>query len=177
MNVQTRDHTEEETHGVLVLPTQESRNMTMNEFRKLFPNAKAASVHKFDDWYLTLLVAEAPDNEEAPVNRVASTLYWFGRTDREEGKYVRGPVFVCDDYRPILASQFALILHSLRSTSGDTCRKCGKTYSDLKRCGGCKSLHYCSRQCATGDWKRHKPHCNKRPKADFIVQVDEESIK
>ena len=161
-------------HGVLVLPTHESREMTMDEFHRCFPNSMAAAVHKFDDWYLTLLIVTPPDDNETPINRVGTSLYWFGRGKREEGKYVRGPVFVCDDYRSVHDKDFPTIMRSLKSTMGEMCRVCGKEYAQLKRCASCKSLYYCSVPCQTKDWKRHKPHCNKRPETDFIVDTGEE---
>ncbi|WVQ75700.1 hypothetical protein IAR50_005330 [Cryptococcus sp. DSM 104548] len=29
----------------------------------------------------------------------------------------------------------------------------------LNRCSGCKTLHYCSRECQLADWASHKPEC------------------
>ncbi|KAI0309168.1 hypothetical protein OF83DRAFT_1179943 [Amylostereum chailletii] len=33
------------------------------------------------------------------------------------------------------------------------------TVKQLQRCGGCKSIMYCTQPCQTADWKRHKGHC------------------
>ena len=37
------------------------------------------------------------------------------------------------------------------------CHKCG--VDATKRCGMCKNVWYCSRECQVGDWKTHKPLC------------------
>lgn len=37
------------------------------------------------------------------------------------------------------------------------CNKCGK--EAVKKCGRCKSVYYCSRECQVDDWKSHKPIC------------------
>lgn len=29
----------------------------------------------------------------------------------------------------------------------------------LKKCGNCKDVSYCSRECQKTDWKKHKPRC------------------
>lgn len=38
------------------------------------------------------------------------------------------------------------------------CNKCGK--DAIKKCGRCKSVYYCSRECQVEDWKTHKPICD-----------------
>ena len=35
------------------------------------------------------------------------------------------------------------------------CRKAG-----AQRCGRCKLIYYCSKECQAVDWKRHKHQCN-----------------
>eukprot|EP01122_Echinamoeba_exundans_P014346 TRINITY_DN6468_c0_g2_i1.p1 TRINITY_DN6468_c0_g2~~TRINITY_DN6468_c0_g2_i1.p1 ORF type:complete len:130 (-),score=9.71 TRINITY_DN6468_c0_g2_i1:687-1076(-) len=42
---------------------------------------------------------------------------------------------------------------------GDRCETCG-TANDLKSCGRCLKVDYCSRECQMKDWKRHKTSCN-----------------
>jgi len=44
------------------------------------------------------------------------------------------------------------------------CLKCGKSALDmgnrkLSKCGKCKQISYCSRECQVSDWKDHKPFC------------------
>lgn len=41
------------------------------------------------------------------------------------------------------------------------CHGCNKgTYLNiLKKCGTCKDVSYCSRECQKADWKEHKPKC------------------
>jgi len=42
-----------------------------------------------------------------------------------------------------------------------TCLTCGKRSSsvDMMRCATCRNAAYCSRECQTKDWDRHKPDC------------------
>jgi hypothetical protein len=42
------------------------------------------------------------------------------------------------------------------------CRFCGKVDCVLKKCGECKTEEYCSKECQTADWKRHKKVCVKK---------------
>ena len=50
-------------------------------------------------------------------------------------------------------------LDAARRLSGNTiCVKC-KTSRAGKRCGSCKTMPYCSRNCQRLDWNRHKPVC------------------
>ena len=41
------------------------------------------------------------------------------------------------------------------------CNCCGKveTHNKLKACAKCKVAHYCSKECQTQDWKKHKKEC------------------
>lgn len=41
------------------------------------------------------------------------------------------------------------------------CAYCGKIDEKVKICGGCRSSLYCSRECQTKDWPRHKEICKK----------------
>ncbi|CAB9513372.1 repeat and MYND domain-containing protein 2 [Seminavis robusta] len=45
------------------------------------------------------------------------------------------------------------------------CTACGTPHG-LKKCSGCSSLRYCSKDCQKSDWKRHKKEC-KRIKMDL----------
>ena len=40
-----------------------------------------------------------------------------------------------------------------------TCIVCDKK-TDLKNCGKCKQVHYCSRDCQKNDWREHKKTCS-----------------
>lgn len=40
------------------------------------------------------------------------------------------------------------------------CAACGETLNSKSRCGKCKSVFYCSRECQRADWKRHKHSCS-----------------
>lgn len=46
----------------------------------------------------------------------------------------------------------------------EPCAYCQKNvdFGDLKKCGGCKAVRYCSQECAKQDWKQgHKQSCVK----------------
>ena len=45
----------------------------------------------------------------------------------------------------------------------DACATCGKhqTQLQLKKCGRCKAVFYCSVACQKNDWKQHKTECKK----------------
>jgi MYND finger len=38
---------------------------------------------------------------------------------------------------------------------------CGKIDKKQKKCGNCKSVYYCSRECQKNDWNNHKHKCIK----------------
>lgn len=40
-----------------------------------------------------------------------------------------------------------------------TCKKAPPSDTLFKTCGKCQSVYYCSRECQTGDWRRHKEAC------------------
>lgn len=42
--------------------------------------------------------------------------------------------------------------------STSSCNKCGKM-NDLKKCGRCNKVLYCSADCQRSDWKQHKKTC------------------
>jgi hypothetical protein len=65
----------------------------------------------------------------------------------------------------------ALLLHVVV-----VCIKCGiRGDSAMNRCGRCKSVFYCSRDCQVGHWKEHKQNCNApatltlTPAADIVI--------
>lgn len=41
-----------------------------------------------------------------------------------------------------------------------TCSYCHKVITNLLRCGKCRVIHYCSRECQKADWKEHKAVCH-----------------
>ncbi|KAI0688311.1 hypothetical protein C8T65DRAFT_619472 [Cerioporus squamosus] len=54
--------------------------------------------------------------------------------------------------------------------SCDHCKREGTTET-LKRCGGCSTMLYCSRECQKAAWPTHKNHC-RRPQRDEDQEVD-----
>lgn len=39
------------------------------------------------------------------------------------------------------------------------CSHCHKQGGDFKKCARCKYTRYCSRECQSADWKKHKTEC------------------
>lgn len=53
------------------------------------------------------------------------------------------------------------------------CQNCKKSCGELKKCAGCFSAHYCSRECQRIDWQDHKKACVK-VKSSTDKKVDDE---
>eukprot|EP01084_Bolivina_argentea_P022855 42511_1 len=49
-------------------------------------------------------------------------------------------------------------------------RMCGSCEGNvaMKRCGACKHVYYCSKECQRNDWKTHKIYCQKLKSAKWI---------
>jgi tetratricopeptide (TPR) repeat protein len=43
--------------------------------------------------------------------------------------------------------------------NGTFCLYCRKESKELKKCSGCKTVSYCSKECQTMHWKEHKAQC------------------
>ncbi|WVQ83738.1 hypothetical protein IAT38_005882 [Cryptococcus sp. DSM 104549] len=56
----------------------------------------------------------------------------------------------------LTAQEKELLLAGASGTGG--AKGAGKPVK-LNRCSGCKTLHYCSRECQLADWPSHKPEC------------------
>ncbi|KAJ7766214.1 hypothetical protein B0H16DRAFT_1687215 [Mycena metata] len=61
------------------------------------------------------------------------------------------------------------------------CYSCGATPNDdavtLRKCGGCRSVTYCSEDCQQRDWRQHKKLCNARPvRVDHIIAPSSEAL-
>ncbi len=55
-------------------------------------------------------------------------------------------------------------MNSKHQQSVSKCSYCNKQEDGnqpLKKCGACKNVFYCSRECQTKDWSQHKLHCSK----------------
>ena len=39
------------------------------------------------------------------------------------------------------------------------CGHCGKSAALKLRCGRCRAVYFCDRDCQRAGWKRHKPQC------------------
>ena len=40
------------------------------------------------------------------------------------------------------------------------CAGCGVANRSLRRCGRCRSVHYCNRECQRGHWSIHRLYCS-----------------
>jgi hypothetical protein len=63
----------------------------------------------------------------------------------------------------IQREEWTKILRSVKALVEPRCNKCkggppGEKWK-LQLCGGCKTAHYCSRDCQKADWKEHKTIC------------------
>jgi hypothetical protein len=56
-----------------------------------------------------------------------------------------------------IGAEHEIIKYDTRSRS---CQKCGKT-DNIKMCGRCRNVFYCSVKCQRSDWKNHKINCKK----------------
>ncbi|RUS81882.1 hypothetical protein EGW08_010352, partial [Elysia chlorotica] len=56
----------------------------------------------------------------------------------------------------------------------DRCNFCLKSSSNLKKCGTCKNIRYCSIVCQKGDWRIHKTEC---PIMKRVPNVPTDSIR
>jgi hypothetical protein len=45
--------------------------------------------------------------------------------------------------------------------SAPRCATCNMSHESLKKCGGCKTVRYCSERCQTEDWTEHKRVCRR----------------
>ncbi|KAJ7752479.1 hypothetical protein DFH07DRAFT_825496 [Mycena maculata] len=58
-----------------------------------------------------------------------------------------------------LVARSAKDIRTARSGIQFSCTKCMSTGPELRQCGRCKSVWYCSRECQTKDWPYHKQSC------------------
>lgn len=56
------------------------------------------------------------------------------------------------------------------------CGYCNNISSNLKWCGRCRSIQYCTRLCQSSDWSSHKTNCNKNV-SEGRRQVTEGNLK
>ena len=60
----------------------------------------------------------------------------------------------------------------------DTCTYCSSTDKECKKCTGCASVTYCSKECQTKDWKQsHKKNCKLLKKKMSEAKVAEKKNK
>lgn len=44
------------------------------------------------------------------------------------------------------------------------CNKCGLIATNMSKCGRCRVTYYCTKDCQTSDWKKHKILCKQEAK-------------
>jgi len=67
-------------------------------------------------------------------------------------------------------SQFSKISkEEYPDTVCNCCKKEGKR-TVMKMCGGCKRVHYCSKDCQLNDWKSHKKTCKNTGSRDETTE-------
>src|SRR6476620_4039548 len=60
------------------------------------------------------------------------------------------------------------------------CAECGDTTATFLRCAGCKSIHYCSKNCQNAAWVIHKPDCleaRKQNVSDAVLAAADAAIQ
>ncbi|MES1921737.1 hypothetical protein MHBO_003266 [Bonamia ostreae] len=57
--------------------------------------------------------------------------------------------------------------------SKKSCDKCKKNTEKLKKCGACKKVEYCSRECQKSDWENHKKICSFSPKNKISAKISQ----
>ncbi|WAR07943.1 STIP1-like protein [Mya arenaria] len=57
-----------------------------------------------------------------------------------------------------------------------TCCQCAKPSDNLKRCGSCKKAAYCSKECQTEHWRKHKHMCVILLR-EYNIDIDMEDTK
>jgi len=65
------------------------------------------------------------------------------------------PIFACG-HGPTISETLRV---SRDKANVALCHKCGSPHN-LKVCGVCRGIRYCSRKCQVSDWPDHKPYCS-----------------
>jgi hypothetical protein len=95
--------------------------------------------------------------------------------DEEDEEEETGNIFGCVgcnyEWRDGWKHGYKAALKKMRKTShalkkdmpeAPRCANCDDSHGNLKKCGRCESVRYCSLECQKADWKRsHKHVCNK----------------
>ena len=59
-----------------------------------------------------------------------------------------------------------------RTNDPKICVACQKEWRHMQKCGGCKTVYYCTRRCQRTDWKHHKDECD----PDFCLPLGTSGI-
>lgn len=81
---------------------------------------------------------------------------------RQDSNYVGVPLPNQVEVAEIQKGKGLKPVEELRCTM---CKVASSPIIEVKRCGGCRSVAYCSKTCQTADWSRHKPVCVEIKKA------------
>jgi hypothetical protein len=105
-----------------------------------------------------------PQAKDAPHDYVVDQDHHLGAVSRSptsgQYKFTKAKNFTTTfkDGR-VLQGIHGISMHSTDPNHhGPKCYNCGKIH-DLRRCGRCKKIWYCDKECQSFDWSRHKPEC------------------
>ena len=59
----------------------------------------------------------------------------------------------------------------LQSQSHEECANCKKAQPNLKKCGACRKVQYCGKECQRAHWKEHKSNCKESSIAPTITPI------
>jgi|GEM_PF-7070644 len=78
------------------------------------------------------------------------------------GKFLEEEVLSPEEESAFYFEREKQINEAIQNHSCVQCEKLFSKKSELKKCIGCHSVKYCSKECQTADWKKsHKPQCQK----------------
>lgn len=79
---------------------------------------------------------------------------------------------VCNARLRQFSDQFAHMGGVNLNRVGVSCRNCGKSGgAQMKKCGRCKAVFYCGRDCQLNDWSKHRVACRKLSKSELSTQT------
>ena len=111
-------------------------------------------------------------NGQLPANFITGMPQW----DSVSKYFVRAavaPCFLSPFYEePMDSDGMANVVDIMELVGFGGCRVCGRVKGQngaaLQKCGRCRALSYCSKQCQRADWKNHRRDC----KRQFGIEVD-----
>ena len=142
--------------------------------RKMLRKVVASGTSPVRQYHATVLESETEEEIVPTSNQTQDPLIMYFKQDvgLEEGVW-NALSFV----RVELKDPSRRLIVGLTKTfaAGEVCDCCGTSSVSLKRCGMCKHMFYCSKECQKIHWKKiHKKTCEGLPHVDFRVVEDPE---